>query len=72
MRQFIKFNLNDQTSHTEQWEGEALVKAGRHLIAKTLVEQGVATVDPLIRRIRLFFRLAHWRGRPIPTLTASA
>ncbi|MEI2613286.1 MAG: hypothetical protein V9G20_32015 [Candidatus Promineifilaceae bacterium] len=47
MRQFIKFNLNDQTSHTEQWEGEALVKAGRHLIAKTLVEQGVATVDPL-------------------------
>jgi aldehyde:ferredoxin oxidoreductase len=47
MRQFIRFNLNDQTSRTEEWDGEALVKAGRHLIAKTLVEQGVATVDPL-------------------------
>ena len=46
-RQFIWFNLNDQTSRSEQWEGEALVKAGRHLIAKTLVERGVATVDPL-------------------------
>lgn len=46
-RQFIWFNLNDQTSRSEQWEGESLVKAGRHLIAKTLVERGVATVDPL-------------------------
>jgi aldehyde:ferredoxin oxidoreductase len=47
MRKYFRINLHDQTVQTEQWEGEALVKSGRYLIAKTLVETGVATVDPL-------------------------
>ena len=47
MRKYLHINLNDQTIQAEEWEGEQLVKAGRHLIAKTLVESGAATVDPL-------------------------
>jgi aldehyde:ferredoxin oxidoreductase len=47
MRNYLNINLNDQTITSEQWEGEALVKAGRYLIAKKLVESDVATVDPM-------------------------
>lgn len=47
MRNYLHINLNEQTITSEPVEGEALVKAGRYLIAKTLVENNVATVDPL-------------------------
>lgn len=47
MRRYIHINLNDQSIESEEWRGEKLVKAGRHLIAKTLNEMNVATVDPL-------------------------
>jgi aldehyde:ferredoxin oxidoreductase len=47
MRRYLHIHLQDQRIDTEQVEGEALVKAGRYLIAKTLVEGHVATVDPL-------------------------
>ncbi|MEM7112748.1 MAG: aldehyde ferredoxin oxidoreductase C-terminal domain-containing protein [Chloroflexota bacterium] len=47
MRKYLHLNLNDQTITTEEWEGEQLVKAGRYLIAKMLVEANLATVDPL-------------------------
>lgn len=46
-RKYLHINLNDQTIESEQWDGEQLVKAGRYLIAKMLVEANVATVDPL-------------------------
>ena len=47
MRKYLHINLNDRQTATEEWDGEALVKAGRYLIAKMLVEAGVATADPL-------------------------
>ncbi len=47
MRKYLHFQLGDQRITEEAWEGEALVKAGRYLIAKTLVDEGVAIVDPL-------------------------
>lgn len=47
MRNYLHINLNEQTVTSETVAGEALVKAGRYLIAKTLVEGNVATVDPL-------------------------
>ncbi len=47
MRKYLQINLNNQTQTSEEWQGEALVKAGRYLIAKTLVEAGAATVDSL-------------------------
>lgn len=46
MRNYLHIQLNQQTVRSEPVEGEALVKAGRYLIAKTLVESGVAAVDP--------------------------
>lgn len=47
MRNYLHINLNDQTIEREEQSGEQLVKVGRYLIAKTLLEMGVATVDPL-------------------------
>jgi aldehyde:ferredoxin oxidoreductase len=47
MRSYLHIDLPNRTIQREQWEGEALVKSGRYLIAKMLVEGDVATVDPL-------------------------
>ncbi len=47
MRTYLHIHLQNQTVQSETLTGEALVKAGRYLIAKTLVESQVATVDPL-------------------------
>ena len=47
MRRYLHINLNDRSVETDELEGEAIIRAGRHLIAKTLLEGGVATVDPL-------------------------
>lgn len=47
MRTYLHIHLQTQTVQSEQWDGEALVKSGRYLIAKTLLDNQVATVDPL-------------------------
>ncbi|MCB0033019.1 MAG: hypothetical protein KDE51_03280, partial [Anaerolineales bacterium] len=47
MRKYLNINLNDRSITSEEWEGEQLVKAGRYLIAKMLVEMNAAEVDPL-------------------------
>ena len=47
MRNYLDIHLQDQTVQSEQWEGEALVRSGRYLIAKKLVESQAATADPL-------------------------
>ena len=47
MRKYYHINLTEKTIEHEEQEGEALIKIGRHLIAKTLLEKGAATVDPL-------------------------
>lgn len=47
MRNYLHIHLKDQTIETETLEGEALVRAGRYLIAKTMVENDLANVDPL-------------------------
>jgi aldehyde:ferredoxin oxidoreductase len=47
IRKYLQINLNDHSTSSEDWEGESLVKAGRYLIAKTLVETDIANVDPL-------------------------
>jgi len=46
-RRYLNIHLNDHTVETDMREGEALVKSGRYLIAKTLVENNLGTVDPL-------------------------
>jgi aldehyde:ferredoxin oxidoreductase len=47
MRTYYDITLNDRTIVKRELRGEAIVKAGRHLIAKTLLDRGAATVDPL-------------------------
>ena len=47
MRKYFHIQLNDHKIEEQALHGEEIAKAGRYLIAKTLVEQGVATVDPL-------------------------
>lgn len=47
MRDYLNIHLNNQHIDRETWSGEQLVRAGRYLIAKTLVDMDVATVDPL-------------------------
>ena len=38
MRKYLHINLNDRTIETEDMSGEALARAGRHYIVKTLLE----------------------------------
>ncbi|MEM7802099.1 MAG: aldehyde ferredoxin oxidoreductase N-terminal domain-containing protein, partial [Chloroflexota bacterium] len=47
MRKYLDIYLESQTIEDRHLSGDEIAKAGRYLIAKTLVEQGVATVDPL-------------------------
>lgn len=47
MRLYYEIDLTTRTSERREIHGEELLKAGRYLIAKTLVERGAATVDPL-------------------------
>jgi len=55
MRKYLHINLDDRSIETEQMEGEACIRVGRHFIAKTLLEQGVAKVDPLSAENPLIF-----------------
>jgi aldehyde:ferredoxin oxidoreductase len=47
MRAYYDIRLGDRTIGKRELSGEAVVKAGRYLIAKTLLEAGAATVEPL-------------------------
>jgi aldehyde:ferredoxin oxidoreductase len=62
MRTYYDIQLNDRTIGRRELEGEAVVRAGRYLIAKTLLEMGVATVDPLSPRNPLIFSAGPFAG----------
>ena len=62
MRNYLEIDLKTQAITSEDWEGEKLVKAGRYLIAKMLVEEGVATVDPLGPENPLIFSAGPFAG----------
>ena len=47
MRKYLNINLSDQSIETEELNGIDAVRVGRHFIAKTLLEKGAATADPL-------------------------
>ena len=47
MRIYYDINLTDRTIAKRDVQGEDNVRAGRYFIAKTLLELGAATVDPL-------------------------
>jgi aldehyde:ferredoxin oxidoreductase len=55
MRRYLDINLGDQSIETQQLEGAECIRAGRHLIAKTLLERGLAEIDPLSPENPLIF-----------------
>lgn len=55
MRKYLNINLKTKSIETKELNGEEVVRAGRYLIAKTLVEMNVAKVDPLSPENPLIF-----------------
>jgi aldehyde:ferredoxin oxidoreductase len=62
MRKYHDIRLDDQTISTRELHGEDVAKAGRYLIAKTLLELGAATVDPLSPQNPLIFSAGPFAG----------
>jgi aldehyde:ferredoxin oxidoreductase len=62
MRTYYDIRLGDRTIDKRELSGEAIVKAGRYLIAKTLLELDVAGVDPLSPRNPLIFSAGPFAG----------
>ena len=62
MRKYLQINLPDRTIETEELHGEAIVRAGRYFVAKTLLEMGAATVDPMSTQNPLIFSAGPFAG----------
>ena len=62
MRKYHDIQLADQTITTRELLGDDIVKAGRNLIARTLLELGAATVDPLSPQNPLIFSAGPFAG----------
>ena len=54
-RGYLHIELGSRKVRTESLSGEALVRAGRHRIATTLLDEGAASVDPLAPEAPLMF-----------------
>ena len=61
-RQYLHINLASQSIETDDMTGEALACAGRHFIARTLLDMGVAGVDPLSADNPLIFSAGPFAG----------
>ena len=62
MRKYLHINLKNQTIEADELQGEAIVKGGRYFIAKTMLAQGAATVDPLSPQNPLIFSAGPFAG----------
>jgi aldehyde:ferredoxin oxidoreductase len=62
MRKYLHINLGDRSIETEDLHGESVIRAGRHHIAKTLLERGVAKLDPLSPENPLIFSAGPFAG----------
>lgn len=54
-RQYLDINLSNQAVKAEELSDLDLVKAGRHLIARKLLEMGSAKIDPMSAENPLIF-----------------
>ena len=61
-RRYLHINLNTGTVEEELFEGERIARAGRYLIAKTLLEGGVAKIDPMSPDNPLMFSAGPFAG----------
>ena len=62
MRTYYDIQLTDRAVTRRELSGEAVVNAGRYLIAKTLLELGAATTDPLSPANPLIFSAGPFAG----------
>ena len=62
MRTFYNINLNDQSIDKQELHGEEIIRAGRNLIARSLLDLGVADVDPLSPENPLIFSAGPFAG----------
>ncbi|MBT4933136.1 MAG: aldehyde ferredoxin oxidoreductase [Rhodospirillaceae bacterium] len=62
MRKYLNIKLADRSHETTELHGEDIARAGRHLIAKTLLADDVATVDPLSADNPLMFSAGPFAG----------
>jgi len=62
MRKYLNIKLDDRSIETNELNGEDIARAGRYLIAKTLLEDGLATVDPLSAENPLLFSAGPFAG----------
>ncbi|MBL4614174.1 MAG: aldehyde ferredoxin oxidoreductase, partial [Magnetovibrio sp.] len=62
MRQYLHIDLDTLAIRKEKQSGEALARIGRYLIAKTLVDEGVASIDPLSPENPLIFSAGPFAG----------
>ncbi len=62
MRKYLHITLGDRSVRTEELRGDAIVRAGRYFIAKSLLAGGVAKVDPLSPENPLIFSAGPFAG----------
>src|SRR5665811_771245 len=62
MRKYLHITLGDRSVKTEELHGDAIVRVGRHFIAKSLLAGGVAKVDPLSPENPLIFSAGPFAG----------
>jgi len=62
IRKHLHIKLHEQTVTPVDQQGAELVRVGRYLIARTLCEQGVASVDPLGPDNQLIFSAGPFAG----------
>jgi aldehyde:ferredoxin oxidoreductase len=62
MRKYLNINLADRSVETEELHGEDIIRSGRYLIAKTLLERDVASVYPLSPDNPLIFSAGPFAG----------
>ena len=62
MREYLHINLQKQSVQREELHGESIARAGRYLIAKSLLDSGAAVVDPLSADNPLIFSAGPFAG----------
>ncbi len=62
MRDYLTIDLAGKTVERETWTGEQLARAGRYYIAKTMVERGLAKIDPFSPENPLIFSVGPFAG----------
>ena len=62
MRTYLDIQLGDRSIAKRELTGEAIVRAGRHFIARTLLELNAAGVDPLSPANPLIFSAGPFAG----------